>query len=46
MMGKDQTNLFLNDESFFNGDLTTDKPKLIVELADSSGINATGTRWT
>ena len=36
-------NLFLNDESFFNGDLTTDKPKLIVELADSSGINATGT---
>lgn len=36
-------NVFLNDESFFNGDLTTDKPKLIVELADSSGINATGT---
>lgn len=36
-------NLFLNDESFFNGDLTTDTPKLIVELTDSSGINATGT---
>jgi hypothetical protein len=35
--------IFLNDESFFNGDLTTDKPQLIVELADSSGINATGT---
>ncbi len=38
-----ELNIFLNDESFFNGDLTTDQPKLIVELADSSGINATGT---
>ncbi|MCR9132653.1 MAG: type IX secretion system sortase PorU [bacterium] len=38
-----ELDIFLNDESFFNGDLTTDKPTLIVELADSSGINATGT---
>ena len=26
-----ELNIFLNDESFFNGDLTTDKPKLIIE---------------
>ena len=38
-----ELNIFLNDESFFNGDLTTDKPKLIIELTDSSGINTTGT---
>ncbi len=38
-----ELDIYLNDESFFNGDLTTDQPKLIVELADSSGINATGT---
>lgn len=38
-----ELDIYLNDKSFFNGDLTTDQPKLIVELADSSGINATGT---
>lgn len=38
-----EIDIYLNDDSFFNGDLTTDQPKLIVELADSSGINATGT---
>lgn len=35
--------IFLNDESFINGSLSSDSPKLIVELADSSGINTTGT---
>ncbi|MCG8372393.1 MAG: T9SS type A sorting domain-containing protein, partial [Balneolales bacterium] len=35
--------LFLNDENFFNGDLTNSSPTLIVELTDSSGINTTGT---
>ena len=38
-----ELDIFLNDANFFNGDLTTDNPTLIVELADSSGINATGT---
>ncbi|MBO6792806.1 MAG: type IX secretion system sortase PorU [Balneolaceae bacterium] len=38
-----ELDIYLNDETFFNGDLTTDNPTLIVELADSSGINATGT---
>lgn len=35
--------VFLNDESFFNGDLSGNTPTLIIELADSSGINTTGT---
>lgn len=38
-----QLDVFLNDESFFNGDLSGSSPRLIVELADSSGINTTGT---
>lgn len=35
--------IYLNDQSFINGSLANDSPKLIVELADSSGINTTGT---
>ncbi len=35
--------VYLNDETFINGSLSTDSPKLIVELSDSSGINTTGT---
>ena len=35
--------LFLNDEKFVNGGITNQRPRLIVQLADSSGINTTGT---
>lgn len=35
--------VYLNDQTFINGSLANDSPKLIVELADSSGINTTGT---
>jgi hypothetical protein len=35
--------VFINDETFFNGSLINDSPTIIVELADSSGINTTGT---
>lgn len=38
-----ELDVFLNNESFFNGDLSGNNPRLIVELADSSGINTTGT---
>ena len=34
---------FLNDELFVNGGITNENPVLIVKLADSSGINTTGT---
>jgi hypothetical protein len=33
---------FLNDEKFVNGGITNQSPVLIVKLADSSGINTTG----
>ncbi len=35
--------IYLNDQSFINGSLTSSTPNLIVELSDSSGINTTGT---
>ncbi len=35
--------VYLNDQTFINGSLSNDSPKLIVELSDSSGINTTGT---
>ncbi|HCD53522.1 MAG TPA: hypothetical protein DEQ34_13825, partial [Balneolaceae bacterium] len=38
-----ELDVFLNDQSFLNGSLANGSPKLIVELADSSGINTTGT---
>lgn len=34
--------LFLNDTLFMNGGLSNEKPVLIAQLFDSSGINATG----
>jgi hypothetical protein len=34
---------FLNDEKFVNGGLVNESPILIVQLLDSSGINASGT---
>lgn len=34
---------YLNDEKFVNGGLTNENPILIVNLADSSGINTAGT---
>ncbi len=34
---------YLNDELFANGGITNQSPVLIVKLADSSGINTTGT---
>jgi hypothetical protein len=34
---------FLNDELFVNGGITNQNPVLIVKMADSSGINTTGT---
>lgn len=34
--------LFLNDETFINGNLVDNSPNLIVELSDESGINTTG----
>ena len=36
-------NPFLNDLKFVNGGLTNEKPVLILQLDDSSGINAAGT---
>jgi len=36
-------NPYLNDEKFVNGGLANEKPILILQLADSSGINAAGT---
>jgi len=42
--GKGPTmDVYLNDQTFINGSLANGSPKLIVELADSSGINTTGT---
>ena len=35
--------IFLNDQTFLNGSLSSSSPNLIVELSDSSGINTTGT---
>lgn len=35
--------LFLNDERFVNGGICNQSPVLLVKLADSSGINTTGT---
>ena len=35
--------LYLNDEKFANGGITSEKPILLVKLADSSGINTVGT---
>ena len=34
---------YLNDEKFVNGGLANEKPILILKLADSSGINSSGT---
>jgi hypothetical protein len=34
---------FLNDDKFVNGGMTNETPVLILKLADSSGINTTGT---
>lgn len=34
--------LFLNDEAFKNGGITSENPILIAQLFDTSGINATG----
>jgi hypothetical protein len=38
-----QLDVYLNDPSFVNGNLVGDKPTLIVELNDETGINTTGT---
>ncbi|RNC86175.1 MAG: hypothetical protein ED557_04880 [Balneola sp.] len=38
-----ELDVYLNDQTFINGSLTTSAPTLIVELSDSSGINTTGT---
>ena len=38
-----ELDVYLNDDTFFNGDLSGNSPRLIVELTDSSGINTTGT---
>lgn len=38
-----QINLFLNDKNFVNGGTTNEKPILIANLVDSSGINTSGT---
>ncbi len=38
-----QLDVYLNDPSFVNGNLVGDKPSLIVELNDETGINTTGT---
>lgn len=35
--------VYLNDRNFVNGNLVGDKPTLIVELSDETGINTTGT---
>lgn len=34
--------LFLNDESFVNGGLTDEKPKLIAKIFDENGVNTVG----
>jgi hypothetical protein len=34
---------FLNDEKFVNGGISNETPVLVLKLADSSGINTTGT---
>jgi hypothetical protein len=36
-------NAYLNDEGFVNGSIANDAPILLVKLADSSGINGSGT---
>jgi hypothetical protein len=35
--------LFLNDRNFVNGGLTNERPVLLADIADSSGINTLGT---
>ncbi len=35
--------MYLNDQSFLNGNLVNQSPELIVNLSDPSGINTTGT---
>ncbi len=35
--------VYLNDESFINGNLVNNAPTLIIELEDETGINTTGT---
>ena len=37
-----QINLYLNDKNFVNGGTTNEKPVLIANLVDSSGINTAG----
>nr|WP_264901239.1 type IX secretion system sortase PorU [Sediminibacterium sp. TEGAF015] len=37
-----EIDLFLNDEAFKNGGITSENPILIAQLFDTSGINATG----
>jgi hypothetical protein len=37
-----QINLYLNDKNFVNGGTTNEKPVLIANLVDSSGINTSG----
>lgn len=34
--------VFLNDESFFNGDMVNENPNLLVNLHDENGINTSG----
>jgi len=36
-------NIYLNDTKFVSGGISDSNPKLIVQLADSSGLNTTGT---
>ena len=38
-----EMNIYLNDESFVNGNLINSSPTLVVELNDETGINTTGT---
>ncbi|HNS29882.1 MAG TPA: type IX secretion system sortase PorU [Tenuifilaceae bacterium] len=35
--------IYMNDKNFVSGGIVDDNPKLIIHLADSSGINTTGT---
>ena len=37
-----QMDVYLNEDTFVNGMLVNDSPRLIVELTDQSGINTTG----
>ncbi|MEX0686669.1 MAG: type IX secretion system sortase PorU [Balneolales bacterium] len=37
-----QIEIFLNDETFFNGSLVNNSPKLIAQLTDETGINTGG----